>query len=196
MPLQTTRSSRLRLRGSAQAGLTLVEIMIATLVSTFLLVALLTMAIQAYKMNHAARLRDKARVVLRTFGDQFLRLSAHSSVPVGGNTLRALFVVAPDEDSPPTGRGLAAWGQMNGRVALPTDVDEPLVVNIGTETKAINALVTRSVHKVDAITGSPLASTAIVTGASGTLLSATFFIEYIVDGRTVQDQLSLVRLVE
>lgn len=151
-------------------GFTLVEVMIATLVASIALLALLGTAFMTYKINHKARLRDNARAVLRTYIDQFQRLGyAENNVP------RMIF-------NPKSGNGTSLglrWGALSNETEYPGAPTE-LIIDIGPPGSPQNATVTRNISFVNSASGET--SSDIVKDAAGFMLKATFTVSYTIEG--------------
>lgn len=179
------RRGKLRRRG----GLTLVEVMVAAAVAAMALVVLIGTLIVAYRVNHSARLRDNARAVLRTYADQFQRLGYAYDHDFNDSTPPVQRVIFT-ETIAPTGLGLR-WGALSDQIYLP-GAPETLTVNLGSATSPTMATITRAVSYVN-LGG----NSALIKGddPAGFMLQATFFISYIVNGRTITGELSILRLI-
>jgi prepilin-type N-terminal cleavage/methylation domain-containing protein len=176
---------KIRKKGKIKA-FTLVEVIIATVVASIALLALLGTAFTAYQINHKARLRDNARAVLRTYIDQFQRISYAE-----GNTVRMLF--NPTGNSA-TGLGLR-WGGLSNEIEYP-NAPTTLEINIGPPGSPQTATVTRNVQMVNASTGN--VSSTRVLDAAGFMMRAEFTVSYTLSGRqggVITQSMSTVRLI-
>lgn len=175
-------------------GFTLVEVMVALSVATMALLALLGTSVLAYKINHKARLRDNARSVLRTFADQFQRISYSREVIVDGvpvNLIRSIFLPTTS----PTGLGLR-WGQLSDETPT-AGQSTVLQVDIGPPGSPQLATVTREVTFVNTANGA--VSATRVADAAGFMISATFTVTYTITGtnsRPISQSISTVRLID
>lgn len=174
-------------RSSRRKAFTLVEVMIAVVVSSLALLGLLGTSFATYKINHKARLRDNARAVLRTYVDQFQRLSYSNEDQV----VRMLFTVT----SGPTGLGLR-WGNLSDQINYQGAASE-LQVDIGPPGAPLLATVTREVKYVNLSTGST--SNTRVFDAAGFMLGATFTVSYALStdpNSIIRQSMSTVRLID
>lgn len=180
-----------------RGAFTLIEVMVALSVATIALMALLATSFMAYKLNHKARLRDNARAVLRTFVDQFQRLSySDDSVDADGdgvpdNLIRTIFLPTTSA----TGLGLR-WGSLSDQTPYPGQ-PTTLEVDIGPPGSPQLASVTREVSFLN--TGSGAASTTRVADAAGFMIRATFTVSYTISGtkdRAITQSMSTVRLID
>lgn len=194
--------SRLGKTGLPSRGFTLIEVMTGLLVSTMALLALIGTAFIAYEINHKARLRDNARAVLRTFTDQFQRISPSENVDMGDgtfrNTVREFFKITPAGTQ--SGSGLV-WGSLSTSAntndeAIPDD--SPLEINIGPPGSVQFAYVTRQIRYVNPATGAE--SDTVIRGGSGFMLKGTFTITYSLSSsrnkREIKQSMSALRLVD
>lgn len=160
--------------------------MMALLVASIALLALLGTAFMAYNINHKARLRDNARAVLRTYVDQFQRLAYANN----SNVVRMLFTPTSGD----TGLGLR-WGALSDEINY-LGAPAELTVNIGPPQSVQYATVTRNVSYVNPATGAT--STTPVSDAAGIMLRATFTITYTLGGaneNTIVQTMSTLRLI-
>ncbi len=177
-------------------GFTLVDVMIAVGVASIMLLALFGTSFLTYKINHKARLRDNARAVLRTFVDQFQRLS-YSDEETGSNQPREIFITTTGSNSTvsaPTSSGLE-WGKLNTFKPDGT-VKPPCIVNIGTPDAPQLATVTRDVWWIEPSTGNATASKSVE--AAGFMLKGRFTITYTLTGttgRSISQSMTTLRLV-
>ena len=173
-------------RTSSRRGFTLVETMVAATIFIMVTLGVYSMLIKSYQLIALTRVRDDARAVLRTFADQFERLSTTEEVD-GVSRQRWLFLPSGG----PTGRGLV-WGALsdeNTSVYAEEVPSLPLV--LGGESHAVDATLTRDVRYVDASSGADAASREIE--AAGYMLSATFTINYTMGGKDYTQSLTVVR---
>jgi prepilin-type N-terminal cleavage/methylation domain-containing protein len=184
--VQKNSAARVRRSGTTRwrrrGGFSIPEVMIAMAVATIGLFALLNTSIYAYKINHKARLRDNARTALRSFADQFQRLSYSTEDGI----IRAMFTPTTE----PTGLGLR-WGKLCNEInweGAPT----VCTVDIGPPGIPVVATVTRDVTNVRAADGDT--ATARDADAAGFMLKATFTIRYPVGRETVVQSLSTLKL--
>jgi type II secretory pathway pseudopilin PulG len=177
-------------------GFTLVDAMVATAISTVVLLALLATTFTTYKINHKARLRDNARSVLRTYVDQFQRLS-YSDDTSGVNQVREIFIPTTTSNgtiSIPTGSGLK-WGELSNGLPdpnLPTECP----VEIGPPGSPVTGYVTRDVRWINPATGNVTASK--ISDAAGFMLKGTFTITYSLPGTSgapIRQSVTTLRLV-
>jgi prepilin-type N-terminal cleavage/methylation domain-containing protein len=165
-------------------GFTLVEAMVATVIFSLCTLGVYQMLITSYKITAVARYSDNARAVLRTYADQFQRLSVKDS----SDATLWLFYPTGGE----TGKGLK-WGSLSNETENTplTDISY-LTVPIGPPQHTINAQVTREVKYVNissgAVTGTP------ASDAAGYMLEAIFRIRYTVSGKTYTQKLVSMRV--
>jgi prepilin-type N-terminal cleavage/methylation domain-containing protein len=67
-----------------QSGFTLVEVMVATVLLSFIILSILSAMIGAYRIAAKARYNDHARYIIKSFADQFL---TQQTTDTSGNTL-------------------------------------------------------------------------------------------------------------
>jgi len=173
---------------------TLVEVMVATVLLSLIIVTILDTLIGSYRVAAKARYADHARYVIKSFADQFLTQTAwdqygnvypmwQSTVdPVSGNLT-------------PQGSGLS-WTNADGSSGYvsapdPDGVSLAFYVLLGDTSGApVTATVTRTVQWVTAdYTGAPGNPTLIQKNLpAGYMLVATFSISYPFLGVTVPAQ--------
>lgn len=167
-------------------GFTLVEVMMATVILTMVALGIYTAMIKSYQMAALTRARDDARGVLRSYGDQFLRLQTTDLVS-GTAYNRWLFNIT----AAPTGQGLV-WGALsNTNTSVAAEDVEALPITLGGETNPIPALLTRHVRYVDATTGN--STTTQTIAAAGYFLVGTFTIKFNLVGKEHSQSITLVR---
>jgi prepilin-type N-terminal cleavage/methylation domain-containing protein len=202
-PTASPRSSRSR------KGFTLAEVMIAAGIFVMAAFGLYTILIKAYELNTIARYHDDARAVLQTYADQFQRLQTAVEDPVSHSVYtRELFV-----PTDPTGKGLQYWyssstGALSVEASNATSFanNGSVQVTLGGSTNSVLATVTRQVQSIDPgshaagthLSGHPNGGENFSLGtdplyAAGKLLLGTFSITYQVSGRTVVQNLSILR---
>lgn len=185
-PTPSSPASHAARRTSARCGFTLVETMVAATIFAMLMIGVYTMLLKSYQLIALTRVRDDARAVLRTFADQFERLSTTQQVD---DVVRQRWLFLPTNG--PTGRGLV-WGALSDQNTSVNAEDVPyLPVPLGGESHRVNATLTRDVRYVDASSGSDAASREIE--AAGYMLSATFTINYSMAGKDYTQSLTVLR---
>jgi type II secretory pathway pseudopilin PulG len=92
-------------RNASRLGFTLVEVMVATVLLSMIILGILAVLIGSYRVAAKARYNDHARYVIKSFADQFL---TQQTTDTTGMTL-ALFTVMTS----PTGYGLS-WTNSDG----------------------------------------------------------------------------------
>lgn len=167
-------------------GFTLVEVMMATLILTMVSLGIYVAMIKSYQMSALTRARDDARGVLRSYGDQFLRLQTTDLV--GGTAYnRWLFNITPG----PTGQGLT-WGALsNTNTSVQAEDIPALPITLGGTNNPIPALLTRHVRYVNAATGNSTTTQEIA--AAGYFLVGTFSISFSMVGKEYSQSITLVR---
>lgn len=170
--------------------MTLAEVMVASVIIVMITVGALACLSKSYEIAAHARLKDNARAVLRTYGDQFLRLQTTERSNSGITYNRWLFNVT----NGPTSQGLR-WGSLSNdstATAMPTT---PLVVPLrGNGDAATSATITRDVVNVNPNTGAANGTTR-VNEAAGYYLQATFTATYVFQGQQQSESLTFVRAV-
>ncbi|MCX6939023.1 MAG: prepilin-type N-terminal cleavage/methylation domain-containing protein [Verrucomicrobia bacterium] len=179
MPLVAPPSSRKR-----SSGFTLTEAMIATSVFALCTLGIYQCIIMSYKMTSVARYSDNARAVIRSFADQFQRLSIRDE----SNATLWLFYPTAGE----TGRGLV-WGSLSNVAESTALTDTPYItVPIGPAGHTLDARVSRELQYVDTTTGASSATPA--SDAAGFMLQATFRIRYTLNQHTYTHTLTAMRV--
>ncbi len=175
-------------------GFTLVEVMVASVILVMVSMGTLGVILHAYRLTEETRLRDNARGVLRTFGDQFMRLQTMTKDADGTNQTRRFFNHTYNTGA--TSDGLV-WGELCDKVGG-SGSTEPLVVNLRDATGATTtatATVTREVKFVNASTGVEIATAQRDLQAAGYFISATFRAAFELRGKTLVESMTFVRLV-
>jgi prepilin-type N-terminal cleavage/methylation domain-containing protein len=188
-------------RKAAHAGFTLVEVMVATVLLSTIILVILSTLIGAYRVAAKARYNDHARYIVKSFADQFL---TQQSTDATGRIL-PLFIATGS-----TGYGLT-WTNSDGSVSnggtalpVPSVVPANITVKLGDNTgAAASATVTRSVWYLYTVGGSSTLGTPTSSpqnGAGGYVLRGDFTISYQFppnspDSRTLTQTISAVRSI-
>jgi prepilin-type N-terminal cleavage/methylation domain-containing protein len=178
-PVQGPTPGSRRVR--SRRGFTLVEVMVATVLLSMIILGILEVLIGSYRVAAKARYRDHARYVIKSLADQFL---TQKSFDGNGNAL-TLFVPTVDGTgaATPLGTGLT-WTNSDGSAG--TVSLDPLglyfYVKLGDTSGApIQATVTRMVQYIYPQIGG--AETLITQNApAGYMLQADFSITYTFQG--------------
>jgi len=205
----------------AICGFTLPETIIGVVLFAMVMVGVYTGLVQAYHMQAVSRHRDNARAVLRTYLDQFQRLSTstrHGDVsyprwlfaPTGGFTGDGLSTTGlciddlfsfPDPGPPtsgvPTPPVEITLGSSNpaGRTASWWAHPRPALNRAAiTERYALPAQLSRDVVYVNPANGED--SAAPVIGDAGYLIRGTFKIEFTYNRKLCIETLSVMRVVK
>ena len=186
--LQRTRLGR-RSNG-ARGGFTLVEVMVATVLLSMIILGILSVLIGSYRVAAKARYADHARYVIKSYADQFLTQQPLDS---NGNTI-LLFQPTVDPNTgnlTPLGTGLD-----KGFPGTPST--DPLTlyyyVQLGDNSGApVTASVTRTVQWVYSSTGAPTLINQ--SESAGYLLVGVFTITYPFLGQNLSESISVVRSV-
>jgi len=164
----------------AISGFTLVEVMVATVLLSFMIVSILSALIGAYRIAAKARYNDHARYVIKSFADQFLTQQTTDSQ---GNVL-PLFLQTSQ-----TGYGLS-WTNFDGTVATggasQSTAPAQIPVLLGDNTGApITAYVSRTVWYL-ITTGSQAGQPTSVpqNGSAGYMMRADFTVTYDASAQT------------
>lgn len=170
----------------SRRGFTIVETMVAATIFVMLTLGVYTMLMKSYQLIALTRVRDDARAVLRSFADQFERLSTTQEV---AGVVRQRWLFLPSNG--PTGRGLV-WGALSDQNTSVNAEDVPsLAVPLGGESHRVTAALTRDVRYIDASSGADVADREIE--AAGYMLSATFTINYSMGGKDYTQSLTVLR---
>jgi prepilin-type N-terminal cleavage/methylation domain-containing protein len=191
-PTMGTQSRRDHAWFSLVRGFTLLEVLVAMSVFTVVTIGIYTTLIQSYQLVGSARLRDNARAVLESFGDQFLRLETTDLVQPGNVvTIRPFFQIY----TVPTGVGLS-WTDQAGNTTTGTAQGLPVTL-VGAGGNTVIAMVTETVRDLDD-TFPPTSSTGslrsgTVYTAAGRMLTAQFTITYTLGNRVRTQTLTVAR---
>jgi len=187
---------RVRRPRGARGGFTLVEVMVATVLLSMVILGILAVLIGSYRVAAKARYADHARYVIKSFADQFLTQQPLDS---NGNTL-TLFQPTVDPSTgnlTPLGTGLNWTNSYGVSGSLSTDslglyyyVD--LGDNLSLQT-AETGTVTRTVQWVYSSSGAPTLINQ--SESAGYLLVGVFTITYPFLGKTLTESISVVRSV-
>jgi prepilin-type N-terminal cleavage/methylation domain-containing protein len=164
-------------RAAFRRGFTLVEVMVATVLLSMIILGILEVLIGSYRVAAKARYRDHARYVIKSMADQFLTQQAFDG---NGN---ALTLFTPTVDglgaATPLGTGMT-WTNTDGTTgSLSTDsLGLYYYVKLGDNSGApITATVTRMVQYIYPQIGG--AETLVTQNApAGYMLQADFTISY------------------
>jgi prepilin-type N-terminal cleavage/methylation domain-containing protein len=157
-----------------QSGFTLVEVMVATVLLSFIILSILSAMIGAYRIAAKARYNDHARYVIKSFADQFL---TQQTTDTSGNVL-PLFLPTSQ-----TGYGLS-WTNYDGSTASggtnQSTAPASIPVLLGDNTGApITAYVSRAVWYVfTSGTQSGQPTSLPQNGSAGYVLRADFTVTY------------------
>jgi prepilin-type N-terminal cleavage/methylation domain-containing protein len=166
----------LGLRGAFGRGFTLVEVMVATVLLSMIILGILQVLIGSYRVASKARYNDHARYIVKSMADQFLTQQTFDN---NGNTL-TLFQPTVDAGGnlTPLGTGMT-WTNSDG--SLGTLSTDPLglyfYVKLGDNSGApITASVTRTVQYLYPSSGQPTLDTQ--NAPPGYLLQGVFTITF------------------
>ena len=159
-------------------------------VFTIVAIGIYTTLIQSYQLVGSARLRDNARAILESFGDQFLRLETTDKVS-GVIIIRPFFQIYPV----PTGVGLS-WTDQAGTTT--TGIAQGLLVKlVGAGGSTVDAYVTETVS--DLYDSGPyigMQRPSTVYTAAGRMIEAQFTITYTLGNRVRTQTLTVARSVQ
>src|SRR6202453_509844 len=82
-------------RDSSGSGFTLVEVMVATVLLSMIILGILAVLIGSYRVAAKARYNDHARYVVKSFADQFLTQQSSDT----NGTILPLFTISKDRKS-------------------------------------------------------------------------------------------------
>jgi prepilin-type N-terminal cleavage/methylation domain-containing protein len=167
-------------RTAARKGFTLVEVMVATVLLSMIILGILQVLIGSYRVAAKARYQDHARYVVKSMADEFLTQDPFDHA--AGGTIFPMFQPTVDNagNAAPLGTGMV-WTNSDGTPGVTSNPGDPFAqyfyVKLGDTSGApITATVTRQVWYVYAATGQP---TLINTNApGGWMLRADFVITY------------------
>lgn len=177
MNLQPPAGSPSGLRARARSGFTLVEVMVATVLLSMVILGVLAVLIGSYRVAAKARYNDQARYVIKSFADQFL---TQQTTDGSGNIL-PLFTVTSFAAGSVTGYGLS-WTNADGTISTggtdpssaPAYVTILLAQNTGATIKADVARSVNYLYPTGANSG--YATTVPQNSSAGYMLEATFTI--------------------
>ena len=163
-------------RAASAPGFTLVEVMVATVLLSMIILGILAVLIGSYRVAAKARYNDHARYVIKSFADQFL---TQQTTDANGNVLPLFMPTSA------TGYGLS-WTNSDGSVSSGGNVQASapasIAVLLGDNTGApLTAQVSRTVWYLYTTGGSGVVGqpTSIPqTGSAGYILRADFTISY------------------
>ncbi|MBL9204424.1 MAG: prepilin-type N-terminal cleavage/methylation domain-containing protein [Opitutaceae bacterium] len=160
------------------AGFTMIEAIVATVLLLFLVIGIFSGLMYAYRLSAHTRYRDHARYIIKSIGDEFLIQKAEAS----DGSLNPMF----QPTTAATGTGLTWQGATGGSTGLN--------VTLGTSTGSLitDAVVTRSVTY---LSSSGTAASTPPASTAGLLLRGDFRITYTYNGKPLEQNLSLVRRV-
>ena len=189
-PVQISRLGRRRT--ASRRGFTLVEVMVATVLLSMIILAILSVLIGAYRVAAKARYNDHARYIIKSLSDQFL---TQQTTDTSGNTL-PMFQLTTDPNTgnqKPMGTGIS-WTNSDGSSGVLASDSSYYTVKLDDSTGApINAKVTRSVWYLYDSTGQ---TTLLVQNKSaGYMLEGDFSISYPLFGGTMKQSISNIRAV-
>jgi Tfp pilus assembly protein PilV len=167
-------------RGGRGAGFTLVEVMVATVLLSMIIVGILAVLIGAYRVAAKARYNDHARYVVKSFADQFL---TQQTTDANGNTLPLFMATSA------TGYGLS-WTNSDGTTSsggtIQSMAPTSIAVLLGDTTGApVTAQVSRTVWYLYTTGGTAQIGQTTNTpqnGSAGYMMRADFTISYSVLG--------------
>jgi type II secretory pathway pseudopilin PulG len=164
-------------RDASRLGFTLVEVMVATVLLSMIILGILAVLIGSYRVAAKARYNDHARYVVKSFADQFLTQQTTDGT---GETL-PLFLVSTS----PTGFGLS-WTNSDGTTSTGGTVQSTapatIPILLGDNTGSpITAQVSRTVWYL--YTTGPSSQVGWNTsipqsGSAGSMLRGQFTISY------------------
>ncbi len=219
-PVEPARLAQNPARHPAR-GFTLVESMVGTVLFAMVMIGVYTGLVQAYHMQAVSRYRDNARAILRTYVDQFQRLSTtteFSNVPYS----RWLFVPTGGF----SGDGLSTTGLCTDDIrAIPDPgppgnliLTPPIEITLGssnpagqtaswsawprpalnrsaiTESYALPAQLSREISYINPATGA--VSNTLSIGDSGYMLQGVFRITFTYNRKLCTETLSVMRVVK
>jgi len=192
-------------RNAKFRGLTLVEVMVATVLFAVLMVSMLLALVQSYRLAAEVRIRNEVRYVLRSMGDQFMV----NSIPT---TVRPVDLVA----TPPTplfryaavatGEGLSWRTDLNVFSVKPpasssnfyiNGTSAGLTVPLGASSGApVNVTFTRRVVRIASTPGGTAPSASANKEPAGFMLQADFSARFSILGRPLTQSITVIRSVQ
>ena len=184
--IQGMKRLRLDSRGNVNSrGFTLVEVMVATVLLSLMIVGILGAMISSYRVAARARYNDNARYIVKALSDQF---DTQNSLDENGNPL-PLFVPT----SGPSGSGIV-WTNPDGtQGTLTTDGTGYRVTVGGNTTAPITATVSRNITYLLAANGTTTATPQ--SGAGGYILRGDFTITYPLFRGTTTQTITNIRAI-
>jgi hypothetical protein len=186
-------------------GLTLVEVMVATVLFALFMMGMLMALVQSYRLAAEVRIRNEIRYVLRSMADQFLVNSIPTTVKPAdlvATPPTPLFKYA----TVPTGEGLSWRKDLNTFSVKPpaslSDVyingtSQGLTIPLGASSGApVNVTFTRKLVRIATTPGgtAPAATASKETG--GFMLQADFSARFSILGRQLTQSITVVRAVQ
>jgi prepilin-type N-terminal cleavage/methylation domain-containing protein len=187
-------------RRAASRGFTLVEVMVATVLLSMMILGILQVLVGSYRLSAKARYNDHARYIIKSFADQFL--TQQTTYPTGalGGQVLPFFVPTSSTgvgltwvSTSPNGSQTTYTGNTMSATSSSTPPGPGLQVPLSdssTGEKPIYATVSYQVWNINPATGQP---SALVTVAAGALLRADFTVSFPMNGRTVSQTISVLR---
>jgi prepilin-type N-terminal cleavage/methylation domain-containing protein len=164
-------------RAAAKRGFTLVEVMVATVLLSMIILGILSVLIGSYRVAAKARYNDHARYVIKSMADQFL-----TQDPFNKSNGSVLTMFQPTVDtggnSTPLGTGLS-WTNTDGSpgVLSPDPLGLYYYVMLGDNSGApIQATVTRTVWYIYPNSGQP--TLVNQNGPGGYMIRGDFTIQF------------------
>lgn len=200
-PAQEQARSNSGRRAAAARGFTLVEVMVATVLLSMIILGILSVLIGSYRVAAKARYNDHARYVIKSFADQFLTQNPFQT----SGALYTMFIPTVDGggNSTPLGTGLG-WTNTDGTSGSISGDSLGLYyyVMLGDNSGApIKASVTRQVWYMAVTGGGTSGNNTLITqnGPGGYMLRADFTISYVYpagpNGVTLSQTLTEVRCI-
>jgi prepilin-type N-terminal cleavage/methylation domain-containing protein len=200
-PALVSGPSKGQRRSAMSRAFTLVEVMVATVLLSMIILGILQVMIGSYRVAAKARYRDHARYIIKSFADQFLTQQATDN---HGNTL-PFFGVTVDSsgNSTPLGTNLT-WTNSDGTTGYSTPTAMPdtsgvsviglyFYVKLGDTTSApITATVQRSIRYVYP-SSDGAASLIVDNQPQGFLLEGDFSISYTYQNVPITQSITAVR---
>lgn len=178
---------------ASRKGFTLVEVMVATVLLSMIILGILQVLIGSYRVAAKARYRDHARYVIKAMADQFLTQQAFD----GNGNLLTFFTPTVDGlgNATPLGTGMS-WTNSDGTAGTVSSdsLGQYFYVLLGDNSGApITATVQRSVQYIyPQIDG---AETLVAQNSpAGYMLQATFSITYSFLGQTINPPLTITAI--
>jgi prepilin-type N-terminal cleavage/methylation domain-containing protein len=189
----------------AVRGVTLVEVMVATVLLAVLMVGMLLALVQSYRIAAEVRIRNEIRYVLRSMSDQFMVNSIPTSVEP------ADLVDTPPTpffkySTVPTGEGLSWRTDLNTFIVKPASSASSVYINgtadgltvpLGRSSGTpVNVTFTRRLVRVAVLPGQAAPSQTANEASAGFMLQADFSARFSILGRQLSQSVTLVRSVQ